>query len=100
MEKEKPYTRRENFYFQNNSNIKKCFPIIYSLTVPKHIVNELEKIQKDFLGKNCTPKIKYETLYTDYKAGGLKNVDIPNKIITLQCSWIEGFTIIISMNGS
>ena len=26
---------------------------------------------------------------TNYKAGGLKNVDITNKIITLQCSWIR-----------
>ena len=26
--------------------------------VPKHIINELEKIQKTFLWKNSTPKIK------------------------------------------
>ena len=58
-------------------------------TVPKHIINELEKIQKAFLWKNSTPKIKHETLCNDYKAGGLKNVDIPNKIIALQCSWIR-----------
>ena len=56
---------------------------------PKHIINELEKIQKAFLWKNSTPKIKHETLCNDYKAGGLKNVDIPNKIIALQCSWIR-----------
>ena len=58
-------------------------------TVPKHIINELEKIQKAFLWKNSTPKIKHETLCNDYKAGGLKNFDIPNKIIVLQCSWIR-----------
>ena len=58
-------------------------------TVPKHIINELEKIQKAFLWKNSTPKIKHETLCNNYKAGGLKNVDIPNKIIALQCSWIR-----------
>ena len=57
--------------------------------VPKHVINELEKIQKAFLWKNSTPKIKHETLCNDYKAGGLKNVDIPNKIIALQCSWIR-----------
>ena len=54
--------------------------------VPKHIINKLEKIQKAFLWKNSTPKIKHETLCNDYKAGGLKNVNIPNKIIALQCS--------------
>ena len=58
-------------------------------TVPKHVINELEKIQKGFLWKNCAPKIKYETLCNDYKAGGIKNVDIPNKIIAIQCSWIR-----------
>ena len=58
-------------------------------TVPKHIINDLEKIQKAFLWKTSTPKIKDETIYNDYKAGGLTNVDIPNKIIALQCSWVR-----------
>ena len=56
---------------------------------PKYAVNELEKIQKDFLWNNSTPKIKHETLGNDYIAGGLKNVDISSKIIALQCSWIR-----------
>ena len=44
--------------------------------VPRHIVNELERIQKAFLWKNSSPKIKHETLCNDYKDGGLKNIDI------------------------
>ena len=55
----------------------------------KHIINELEKIQKAFLWKNSTPEVNHETLCNDYKAGELKNVDIPNKIIALQYSWIR-----------
>ena len=47
----------------------------------------LKKYRWIFCGK--TPKINHETLCNDYKAGGLKNVDIPNKIIALQCSWIR-----------
>ena len=39
--------------------------------------------------KRSIPKRKHETLCNDYKAGGLKNVDISNKIIALQCSWIK-----------
>ena len=58
--------------------------------VPRHIVNKLERIQKAFLWKNSSPKIKHETLCNDYKGGGLKNIDILNKIIGLQCSWIRG----------
>ena len=57
--------------------------------VPKHILNELKKIQNAFLWNNSSSKIKHETLCNDYKAGGLKNVDIPSKIIALQCSWIR-----------
>ena len=56
--------------------ISKIVSQSFITTVPKHIVNELEKIQKTFLLKNST-------LCNDYKAGGLKNVDIPNKIIAL-----------------
>ena len=70
-------------------------------TVPKYVVNKLEKMHKAFLWNNFTPKIKHETLCndynkikhetlcTDYKAGGLKKVNIPNKIIALQWSWIR-----------
>ena len=59
--------------------------------VPRHIVNELEKIQKAFLWKNSSPKIEHETLCNDYKGRGLKNIDILNKIISLQCLWIRRF---------
>ena len=52
-------------------------------TIPKYVVNELEKIKKTFLWNNSTPKIKHETLFNDYKAGRLKTVDIANKIIAL-----------------
>ena len=31
-------------------------------TLPKHVLNELEKCESFLLGNNCTPKIKYETL--------------------------------------
>ena len=40
----------------------------------------LKKIHKE---KKSTPKIKHETLCNDYKTGGLKNANIPNKIIAL-----------------
>ena len=53
-------------------------------TVPKYVVNKLEKIQKAFLCNSSTPKIKHETICNDYEAGDLKNVHIPNKIIALQ----------------
>ena len=63
--------------------------IIFQLftTVLKHIVNEFQKVQKAFFYKNS--KRKHETLSNDDRAGGLKNVGIRIKIITLQCIWIK-----------
>ena len=52
-------------------------------------MNKLEKIQKAFLWNNFTPKIEHETLCNDYKDGEFKKIDIPDKFIALQCSWIR-----------
>ena len=60
MEKEKSYTRKENFY-----------------------------LLKGFLWKNYSAKIKHETLCNDYKGVGLKNINILNRVISLQCWWIR-----------
>ena len=49
----------------------------------KHIINKLKKSQNAPFGNISSPKIKHGTLCNDYKAGRLKNVDIPNKIIAL-----------------
>ena len=67
--------------------ISKIIVKSFITTVLNHIINELENIQKAFRWRNFTPKIKPETPCNDYKAGELKNVDIPNKIEALQCSW-------------
>ena len=56
--------------------------------VPTEIISELEIIQKHFLWPS-KPKIKNETLCSDFKHGGLKNVNIQKKIIRLQCSWVR-----------
>ena len=51
--------------------------------IPHQVVKELEKIQKSFLWKDSTLKIRHETTCKDYKDGGLKNVDISYKIVSL-----------------
>ena len=57
--------------------------------VPKNVIFELKEIQNKFLWSNKKSKIKHSTLCNDYKNGGLKNVDIELKIISLKCSWIR-----------
>ena len=52
-------------------------------TVPEYVVNELEKIQKTLWWNNSNPKINHATLCNNDKVVRFKNVDIPNKIVTL-----------------
>ena len=51
------------------------------------VVKELEKIQKSFLWKNSTSKIKQETTCKDDKDDDLKNVDTSCKIVSLLGSY-------------
>ena len=55
--------------------------------VPTEIISELERIQKAFLWPS-KPKIKNETLCSEFTHGGLKNVNI-QKQISLQRSWVR-----------
>ena len=62
------------------------FSLISKVTT--EIISELERIQKTFL-RPSKPKIKNETLCSDFEHGGLKNVYIKKKIIRLQCSRVR-----------
>ena len=84
MKNEKAYTKTKK-----TIAISKIVFQSFITTVPKHTLNELKKIQKSFFLNNLSPQIKHETLCNDYKAGGLKNIDFPNKIIAPLCSWIR-----------
>ena len=64
-----------------------CLILITSFL--KHLIEEIQKIQKAFIWNNLTPKIKYETLCNSFEEGGLKYVDIVSKIESLQCLWIK-----------
>ena len=45
----------------------------------------------EFIWKRKTPNIKIIILCNDYDNGGLKNVDVFSKIVSLQCSWKKNF---------
>ena len=47
------------------------------------MIEELKQIQKNFLQDNKKVKIKQDTLLNDFKHGGLKSVDMKNKIASL-----------------
>ena len=69
--------------------ISKIVYLALITNVPKVIVKELQKIQKKILWQNSRLKIKHKTLSNTVETGGLKNVDINLKIISLQCSWVK-----------
>ena len=83
METTKPYSKRENTYFENIGFIKKFFQAFVT-QIPNYVATKVEKIHKRFLWANSTPKIKDNILCNDYKDGGLKNVDIQKKSTSLQ----------------
>ena len=58
-------------------------------TIPTLIIQNLNKIQKEFIWKTCSPKLKHDTLCKNYENGGLENVNIMYKVVSLQCSWIK-----------
>ena len=57
--------------------------------IPNQITDALQQMQKDFLWNSSSPKVKHETICKDFQYGGLKNVDIKSKIISLQWSWVK-----------
>ena len=69
--------------------ISKIIHLSLVTNVPTQIINELNKIQKEFIWNGSNPKIKHSTLCNKYENGGLKNVDILSKVIRLQCLWIK-----------
>ena len=69
--------------------ISKIVHLALVKTIPNSIIQELSKIQKEFIWKTRNPKIKHDTLCKNYENGGLKNVDIMYKVVSLQCSCIK-----------
>ena len=58
-------------------------------TIPPSIIDQLNKIQKNFIWNGLNPKIKNSTINNNYENGGLKNINIAAKISSLQSSWIK-----------
>ena len=69
--------------------ISKIVYLAMMTPVPKPIVNDLCKLQKEFLWGSSKPKIKHETLCSNYENGGLECIDVGSKIISIQCSCIK-----------
>ena len=89
METTKPYSGRKNTCFWNIGFMKNYFLSFCYTNTNLRSYWTRENTKKVFLWENLTSNIKHDTLCNYYKHGGLKNVFICNKIISLECLWIK-----------
>ena len=82
METEKSNTGGQNNYFQNFSFIKNYF-LGLSFSNSKSDYRRITTNRKRFFWNSSSPKIKHETICKDFQYGGLKNIDIKSKKISL-----------------
>ena len=71
--------------------ISKLVYLAFFTVIPNHITKKMAKIQKSFIWDDSSSKIKHETLRMEFKAGGLYNVDIRFKFVSLQCYWVKSY---------
>ena len=88
MENKKLNSSRQN-YNSKTLTISKAIHLALVTNVPHVIIDQLNKIEKDFIWNREHPEIRHSTLCNTYENGGLKSVHIPNKLTSLQCSWIK-----------
>ena len=80
--------------------ISKIVHLALAKVIPDSVILELDKIKKHSIWKNSSPKTKQDTLCKDYENGGLKNVDVTFKIISLQCSRLNDSVKAAYMTGN
>ena len=68
--------------YKTSTTTKLVYLALLTVT-PNHIADEVAQIQKSFIWHDSSPKIKHETLQMEFKAGGLRNVDIRFKFVSL-----------------
>ena len=69
--------------------ISKVMHLLLITKLHNNTIDLMYKIQKNFIWQGKKAKIKHSTLCNGYENGGLKNVDLRNKITSIQCSWVK-----------
>ena len=66
--------------------ISKIIHLASITALPNSTITQLHKIHKEFIWNHKRPKIKEKVPVNHYDKSGSKDVDIPSKITSLQCS--------------
>ena len=69
--------------------ISKIVYVSYLSETPKFIIENLEKLQNEFIWGGKRAKINHNTMCNKFERGGLQKVDIKLKIDALQMSWVK-----------
>ena len=69
--------------------ISKVVHLLLITKLHSNTIDLMYKIQRNFIWQGKKAKIKHSTLRNGYENGGLKNVDLSNKITSIQCSWVK-----------
>ena len=69
--------------------ISKVVHLLLITKLHNNTIDLMYKIQKNFIWQGKKAKIKQSTLCNGYENVVLKNVDLRNKITSIQCSWVK-----------
>lgn len=76
-------------YILNTKLLSQVNFIATSILMNKETISLIKKEFLDFVWDRKPPKIKYNTVIGDLKEGGIRLVDIENKIKALQTTWVR-----------
>ena len=58
------------------------------VSISDSFVQEMKSLHKEFIWSNKKPKVKHTALIGDYAEGGLKDIGIKSKLISIKISWV------------
>ena len=58
-------------------------------SLPQDVLDELQRMQKEFLWQGKWAKIKHSTMIGSYEKDGLKDVDLGSKFQSLRIIWVR-----------
>ena len=58
-------------------------------SLPQDVLDELQRMQKEFLWQGKRAKIKHSTMIESYEKGGLEDVDLVSKFQSLRIIWVR-----------
>lgn len=80
--------RLRNFTLEGIITTSKIIHLALVKTIPNATIDQLSKMQKDFISNKMKQKIQNSILHSNLHDGGLIYVNIKSKIISLQGAWV------------